>query len=233
MPEVGALIAKGRECDIYEYGRDAVLRRARKGYSLESEARAMQFVADQGFPTVKVIDLLDDGRDMVLERVDGPSLADSIKARPWTMTSAGRVLASLHQDLHAIDAPDWFPAYDDGRSVLHRDFHPLNVLMAAHGPVVIDWANAARGHAEVDVADAWLVMAAGGLDDVTLFMRALLSFRRVFVSAFVGAFDRATLVPYLRAGLDMRVLDHNMRPAEIDAMRKLVEREERRLRARG
>src|SRR5689334_9332219 len=114
MAEVGALIAQGRECDVYEYGSDRVLRRARRGYSLEPEARVMEFVRAQGYPVPKVHDMLDDGRDMVLDRVDGISLADAIAKKPWLMTRYARMLADLHKQLHAIEAPDWFPHYDDG-----------------------------------------------------------------------------------------------------------------------
>ena len=41
------------------------------------------------------------------------------------------------------------------------DLHPLNVMIGAEGPVVIDWPNAARGDPVVDVVLAWVLMAAG------------------------------------------------------------------------
>jgi predicted Ser/Thr protein kinase len=230
VTELGPLLAQGRECDIYEYGTGLVLRRARRGYSLEPEARVMSFVRDEGYPTPAVHDLLDGGRDMVMERVDGRPLVDLIQAKPWNIVRYARMLAGLHKQLHAINAPEWFTRYDDGASVLHRDLHPLNVLVGPRGPAVIDWANAARGHGEVDVADAWLLIASGVPDDPNVVMRLLLKARTVLVESFVRQFDRASIVPYLRPGMEMRTLDHNMRPAEIDAMRRLVEREEAKLR---
>jgi len=33
---------------------------------------------------------------------------------------------------------------DEGDAILHLDRHPANVMLAARGPEVIDWANAAR-----------------------------------------------------------------------------------------
>jgi aminoglycoside phosphotransferase (APT) family kinase protein len=232
MTEVGPLLAQGRECDVYEYGPTMVLRRARSGYSLEPEARVMEFVRTQGYPVPVVHDLLDDGRDMVLERVVGRALMDEIQSKPWTMVRQARTLADLHKQLHAIDAPDWLPRYDDGRSIVHRDLHPLNVLVGPRGPMVIDWANAARAHGEVDVADAWLLIASGVPDNPNAVMRVLLKLRTLLVEGFVREFDRAAIVPYLRHGMEMRTLDHNMRPAEIDAMRRLVAKEEAKLRKR-
>ena len=48
----------------------------------------------------------------------------------------------------------------------------------------------------------------------------------------VGELDRATVAPFLRPVVDGRAADRNMRPAELEAMYRIVEREERRL-ARG
>src|SRR4051812_6590143 len=230
MPEVGRLLAQGRECDIFEYGPAHVLRRARRGYSLEPEARVMRYVRDQGFPVPSVDDMLDDGRDMVIERVDGPSLVDEMMHKPWTMRSCGRTLAALHKQLHAINAPEWVPVYGDGNALVHFDLHPLNVLLGQDGPVVIDWANAARAAGEADVVDAWLVMSAAGIDDGGRLVRLLLKTRRIFVDAFVGEFDRDALVPYLRPGAERRARDHNMHEGEVAAMTRLVAAEEHRLR---
>src|SRR5260370_24192024 len=47
------------------------------------------------------------------------------------------------------------------RRRLHRDLHPINVLLSPKGPVVIDWTNAARGSGASDVALTWLLMTAG------------------------------------------------------------------------
>jgi aminoglycoside phosphotransferase (APT) family kinase protein len=231
--EVGRLLASGRECDVYEYGPGLVLRRARLGYSLEPEARVMHYVHERGYPVPRVHDLLADGADMVMDRIDGLSLAAAVEKKPWTMSRQARVLAALHARLHEIEAPDWLEAHGDGRTLAHFDLHPLNVIVGPSGPVVIDWANAAAAPGEADVADTWLVMHAAGVDDANPLMRVLLKARRVFVSAFVGCFDRARVVPFLRPVAEARVRDHNMRPHEIAGMWRLVEHEEARLRAGG
>jgi aminoglycoside phosphotransferase (APT) family kinase protein len=170
---------------------------------------------------------------MVMERVDGVSLADAMKRKPWTMRACGRLLADLHRRLHAIEAPDWLAAHGDGSTLAHFDLHPLNVIVGAHGPAVIDWANAAAAPGEADVADAWLVMSAAGIEDAAPVMRVLLRARRIFVDAFVGQFDRDAVVPFLRPVAEARARDHNMRPEEIAAMQRLVETEEARRREAG
>jgi aminoglycoside phosphotransferase (APT) family kinase protein len=228
--ELGPIIASGRDGDIYAYGPGLVLRRSRKDRSLAHEAKIMAYVAERGYPVPKVHDVLNDGRDIVMDRVDGPTMAQAIEKQPWTLVRQGRALARLHDQLHAIPAPDWLaPFGDGGPAIVHRDLHPLNVLMAPTGPIVIDWANAAAGQPENDVADTWLLMATGGIEDASPLLRVLLKLRRILVDAFVGQFDRAALVPFLRPAVEMRSLDRNLSTTEVAAMWRLVAKEEAKL----
>jgi aminoglycoside phosphotransferase (APT) family kinase protein len=226
----GPLLASGRDGDIFEYGEGRVLRRARGGRSIAHEADIMNYVAERGYRVPKIYEVLNDGRDIVMERIEGPTMARAIEQKPWTLFRQARELARLHKALHQISAPDWLPqAPVGGTALVHRDLHPLNVLMSPSGPVVIDWANAAAGAAHYDVADTWLVMSVGGLENPTLFMRVLLRFRAALVSEFVKQFDRAEVVPLLRASTDERSRDRNMSASEIAAMWRIVEKEEAKL----
>ena len=96
-----------------------------------------------------------------MDRLAGPTMLKSALTHPQRIGSYGRLLARLHIQLHQIEAPDWLTteAAVRGDCLLHRDLHPLNVLMTKRGPVVIDWANAARGDPAYDVADAWVLFA--------------------------------------------------------------------------
>jgi aminoglycoside phosphotransferase (APT) family kinase protein len=230
----GRLLARGRDCDIFEHGPHRVLRRSRRNESLASEVDTMRFVRERGYPVPEVYDMLDDGCAMVMERVDGPTLAEAVQRRPWTLRSSGRLLARLHQQLHAITAPDWLrPFGDGGTAVVHRDLHPLNVLMTRAGPVVIDWTNAVAARPEIDIVDAWLVMSAGGIEGASRFTRVLLHARKFFVDAFIGEFDRGALLPFLRPAAENRSDDSNLSAGELAAIWRLVAREERRPTARG
>jgi len=224
----GPLLASGRDGDIFEFGPGRVLRRSRTGRSIAHEADVMRYVAEHGYPVPKVYDVRNDGRDIVMERIDGPTLAGAIEAKPWRITALARALAQLHKQLHAIPAPDWLPQHG-GTAIIHRDLHPLNVLMAPSGPVVIDWANAVAAPPEADVADAWLVMAAAGPDNPSFVMRVLLSLRVVLVESFVRQFDRPAVVPFLRPVAEVRAQDRNMSQREIATMWRLVAKEEAKL----
>jgi aminoglycoside phosphotransferase (APT) family kinase protein len=229
VTEPGPLLASGRDSDIFEYGPGRVLRRTRDGRSIAHEAQLMEWVRERGYPVPAVHDVLEDGRALVLERIVGPSMIDAIKSKPWTIVRCAHVLAGLHKQLHEIEAPEWLHRLEgdiDGRAIVHLDLHPLNVMMAASGPVVIDWANAAVAHPEVDVADTWLIISSGGVADQGLVIRVLGQMRRLLVESFVSQFDRASIVPFLRGGAERRAQDRNMTETEIAAMGRLVEREE-------
>lgn len=49
--------------------------------------------------------------------------------------------------------------------ILHMDLHPDNVMLTAHGPVVIDWRNATEGPADLDVALTAVILAQVAVDD--------------------------------------------------------------------
>src|SRR3954452_16692459 len=162
MPHSGRLLASGRDADILECGPSRVLRRSRRGRTVASEARTMEHARAHGYPVPAVDSVSDDGTDLVMERIDGRSMLDALQRRPWTIRGSGRLLGQLHRQLHEIAAPDWLDEAPFGRGdrLLHLDLHPLNVLMAERGPVVIDWTNARRGDGTTDVALSWLLIGA-------------------------------------------------------------------------
>lgn len=136
MPAVhppGALLASGRDADIFEYGPGTVLRRARSGRSLAREAEAMAHAHRHGYPVPEVVELSDDETELVLERVDGPSLLAQAARRPWTLARHGRLLADLLVRLGELPPPPGAPVspLGDGPSFVHLDLHPLNVLETA------------------------------------------------------------------------------------------------------
>ena len=230
--EAGPLLASGRDGDIFEYGPGRVLRRARDGRSLEHEARIMAYVAGQGMPVPTVHEVRTDGTEIVMDRIDGPTMLAAISSRPWTLARHARVLAELHRHLHRLPAPDWLRQLPDGGDrVVHLDLHPLNVLYGADGPVLIDWPNAARGRPETDLAQTWLIIAASDTSDQGFLARVGRPLSRRFAHLVVGHFDRDAVVPYLRPVAESRARDRNVRPGEVRAMDRVVEREERRLAA--
>jgi aminoglycoside phosphotransferase (APT) family kinase protein len=229
----GPLLAAGRDADIYEYGPGLVLRRARDGRSIADEARTMMYVRDKGYPVPSVEAVSDDGADLVMERIDGLSMVDALAREPWTVRRQARTLAGLHAQLHEIAAPGFLgPApVGSGDRVVHMDLHPLNVILGATGPVVIDWTGASAGDPLVDVGLAWVLMSAGQIPGKRVTTTLLGWGRSLLVNGFISHFDRAAVAGQLRQVVEWKVKDPHMGPAEVANMWKLVEKGE--ARARG
>jgi aminoglycoside phosphotransferase (APT) family kinase protein len=224
MREPGELLASGRDADIFECGRGLVLRRSRHARSLADEARVMTYLFEQGYPVPRVEEISADGRDLVMERIDGPSMADWLSRKPWTMLRGAAMLADLHDQLHAITAPDflWNADVGHGTQVVHMDLHPLNVIVSARGPVVIDWARPGRGDPITDVAAAYLLMATAGVPAGRVQAAVIALGRSWLANSFVRRYDRAALAPALSVAAEWKALDTNMSADEIAAMRKIA-----------
>lgn len=201
----GRLIAGGRSADVYEAGDGRVLRRYRDGRPADRVAREAEVMAHaraHGAPVPEVFDVA--GRDIVMERLDGPTMLTVLGRRPLAFRRQARLLARLHAVVHAVPAPEWLPApFGDGdgaQVLLHRDLHPQNVILTADGPRIIDWEGAARGPAVADVAMTGL--SAGVRAVQALFTRSFL--------AAAGPADR----DWLAAAVRQRLADPHLLPPE-------------------
>lgn len=221
MEPRGPKIAEGRDSEIYDHGPGRVLRLARDGRSLVDEAEVMTYVRAEGYPAPAVHDA-GEGY-LVMDRVDGPTMLDD--AIPFRIGRNAKLLAHLHEQLHRIPAPSWMEreAPLPGDRLVHRDLHPLNVLITPGGPVVIDWANASRGDPAFDVADTWVLFACA--DPPLKRVEALVApiFRKVFLRSFLGPLDREAARRAIPAAVAHRLTDPNMSPAERTRMRALAE----------
>ena len=195
-PATLRLLARGSDADVFALDDARVLRRYRRRAVPDAEIAIMRYVREHGFPTPRVIDA--SGNDLILERIDGPTMLDDLRRRPWRFGTHARTLARLHRALHAIPPPDSLPG--SGGAILHLDLHPANVMLAPGGPVVIDWANASRGDPAFDVALTAVVLAAAPVGPPLSWLRErfVRSFLREFTPAeWSGGLDRA--VAYRRA----------------------------------
>ena len=111
----------------------------------------MTYVGGHGFPVPAVFAAA--GTDVVLERLDGPTMAEAGMAGELSMTDAAAMLADLLRQLHAL------PARSGSGTVLHLDLHPENVMLTRRGPVVIDWRNGDDGPGDLDTALTALILA--------------------------------------------------------------------------
>ncbi|GFJ94944.1 hypothetical protein Prum_085860 [Phytohabitans rumicis] len=143
-------MGSGRNADVFALDEQRVLRRYREGGDVAHEAEVMAYVAGRGYPVPAVHRA--EGPDLVLERLDGPTMLAAFDAGTLDLDAGARLLADLHTRLHAVP-----PRGAD--CVLHLDLHPDNVILSARGPVVIDWRNATDGPADLDVALSALILA--------------------------------------------------------------------------
>ena len=222
MKPIGPKLAEGRDSEIFEHGNAKVLRVARDGRSLIAEAEIMRHVRSHGYPCPEVHDA-GDGY-LVMDRLDGPTMMEVVGKPPFPLRRSGRVLAELHDRLHRIPAPPGIRvAPIPGDRVLHRDLHPLNVMMTPDGPMVIDWSNASAGDPAFDVADTWVLFACAtppteGIDRFIVPIG-----RRILLRAYLACVDTTAARRAIPAAVEHRLTDSNMSPDEHARMRQFAE----------
>jgi Ser/Thr protein kinase RdoA (MazF antagonist) len=215
------LIASGRDADVFDLGGGRVLRRHRDGRPATKQAELLRYAAASGYPVPAVHDA--SGADLVLEKLEGPEMQEIL--RPWNLGRNARILAELHRRLHEIPPmPGLEASFGEARSLLHLDLHPRNVLMTARGPVVIDWANAANGPGQADVALMYVIGKTSRIEG-PVWMRALLgAFRDRFLDAFVAAAADAEYAAVLPLVAEWRKRDRNVTADERAAVDRLLAR---------
>jgi aminoglycoside phosphotransferase (APT) family kinase protein len=190
------LLASGRDADVFAHERGKVLRRYRDGHDATREAVVMNHLAEQGFPVPEVFETY--GADMVMERVDGPTLLEALTRGEVEIPAGMRMLASLLNRLHDLR----------GR-ILHMDLHPGNVLLGPYGPMVIDWRNSREGDADLDTAMSALILAQMAIHPAYRLVPDL----RTFLSSVDGRpQDEVSLA------VEIRRDDPNLTPAELEQL---------------
>ena len=219
----GPLVGVGRDTEVREYGPGWVIRVARDGRSLAPERQVMRHAAAAGYP-VPALAPGDDGSAIIMERLDGPSMLDDIGRRPWRAARHARTLARLHRRLGEIDGSAATRSVGAGTSLLHLDLHPGNVVLTARGPVVIDWANAARGDPELDVAKTWVLLKTGIPPGGPIIQAIAAAIRNHFARRFLAHAGRPSPAAVVRAA-ELRLLDRNLLEAERDAVLAIARRD--------
>jgi aminoglycoside phosphotransferase (APT) family kinase protein len=209
MPE-RQLLASGLSADVFALDARRVLRRYRIVVDVAREVEVMAHVARYGFPVPEVFTAR--GRELVMERLDGPSLLEALAAGQTQPREAAGMMAGLHRRLHALPSRGG----DPGTTVVHLDLHPGNIMLAPRGPVVIDWTNARDGVGDVDVALSAVILAEVVLDNRSGFgaaARELLVHFLADVGADPGA-GLAAAMAYRRADPALRHTEEKFRAAE-------------------
>jgi aminoglycoside phosphotransferase (APT) family kinase protein len=188
LEALGPAVAHGRTAEVYSLGSDRVLKLLRPEFPRrlgEWEAHVAGLVAaaypaaPQLFGTVDV-----EGRfGLVYQRIDGITMLERFRQRPWRVDALAATFAELHAAMHgspgiglpeqraalrhqveraAADLPskavtralDRLEQLPTGEALCHGDLHPGNVLVGRSGAVIIDWENATAGNPAADMARA-------------------------------------------------------------------------------
>lgn len=108
----GALLGHGRTADVYDLGDGRALRRYRVDFDHTDEIAVMRYLNLRGFPAPRLYKA-DGGRDMELERIDGPTMLKALVRKPWRTAHYARTLADLHRRLHEVPHVDPTPHISD------------------------------------------------------------------------------------------------------------------------
>jgi aminoglycoside phosphotransferase (APT) family kinase protein len=155
---------------------------------------------------------------IVMEQVLGRDAMTEISRRPWRLLELAGLSGRIHAELNAVAAPAALPALrtelaqriagdpaipdrlrspalaaleglPDGAALCHGDFQIANLLLSPSGPVVIDWANAARGDPDADFARSLMMTRLGSLPPGT--PRLIVWGRHLGTGLFRLAYQRA------------------------------------------
>ncbi|MBI9050486.1 MAG: phosphotransferase [Anaerolineaceae bacterium] len=158
---------------------------------------------------------------IVFEHITGISMLDELQARPWNLFTVARQLAELHTNMHEILAPAEFPnqrkqiadgidaasqindankrflqnhlsRLPKGDSLCHGDFHPDNIILSPHGPIIIDWMTGTHGNPLADVARTCMLFQISGLPP------GIPAHMRLLINLFRSVLNRQYLKHYLK-----------------------------------
>jgi uncharacterized protein (TIGR02172 family) len=181
---------------VFAWGEVYILKLYRAGYparEAEREAAQARVAHAAGLKTPAVIELVtvEDRYGIVYERVDGPTMMQTLMRNPAQFQPMAALLAELQATMHTQQVSGlarqrqrlqqqiqraelltselktgvlaFLEGLPDDQVLCHGDFHPENILMTAEGPVIIDWVDASQGNPLADVARTSLLFRLGEL----------------------------------------------------------------------
>ena len=211
-------IAFGRTAEVFAVGDDRVLKLLKPGFdprmlSVEFAKTAAVHSASELAPAVYGLVDVDGRQGVLMERVFGVSMLDSIMSREDKAAGQAVVFADLHGEIlgspsgkdlpdvkefmaHKIDhadlpstqrrsAKDQMMGLPNGEATLHGDFHPLNVLITSNGPRAIDWGEASRGDLAADIARTLVLLTPESAAEVVTHPGSIASLVSTFADAYV------------------------------------------------
>ncbi|WNI24078.1 phosphotransferase [Streptomyces sp. ITFR-16] len=217
---IGQLLGSGRDADVYELDEAWVLRRYRHGLDATRELPVMSYLSASGYPVPRLGPHPPSAGpgDLVLQRLTGPTMLESLLAGETGAEEGAVLLAGLLADLHTVPAR---LSADPEDRILHLDLHPDNVILTADGPVVIDWSNTEEGPPALDRAMSALVLAQVSVDPSV----PVADEARTLLAALVPllAADDGIPARHLADAAARRTANPTMSPAEVALIGDAVE----------
>lgn len=212
LPELkdSNLLAEGSHARVYLLGDQAVVRRLKNYQGSYPNANLMIHLKQLGFPTPILFEARQD--TLVMERLHGPTLLQSLIAQEISLAEAARIMAQLHEHLHALQPPDSSSTNDqlgDEDRILHMDIHPGTIVLTPAGPYLVDWEDSRLGPPELDLAATALVFAMIASEPGELQDGAASMFRKFSRTVGTG------FVPYLEAAARVRAQEMDTSPEEL------------------
>jgi uncharacterized protein (TIGR02172 family) len=105
--ELGELVGRGYQCDVFALGEGKVLKVFKPGADrswIEREFAVTRLLHEAGLPIPAVFDIVEiDGRTgIVYERIHGPLLSAEVLANPGKVKPLARDMAELHAKIHSV-----------------------------------------------------------------------------------------------------------------------------------
>jgi len=161
--EIVALLGAGGMGEVYRasdprLGRDVAIKvlpeatraSSERGARFEREARLLASINHPNIATIHGLEDLAGSSAIVMELVDGPSLADLIARGPLGLVESARIASQIADGMRSAHA----------RGIIHRDLKPSNVRIAPDGRVkILDLASAHAAVGAKDEALLWLERA--------------------------------------------------------------------------
>ncbi|MBA4181982.1 MAG: hypothetical protein C0506_15430 [Anaerolinea sp.] len=189
-----------------------------RGAGLCQEQAALRAAAAAGLPVPRAAasGVVNGQPMLVLSWLEGEPLLSHLQRRPWRVRGLGRELGRMQARLHMVPPPaemlpgtpgSWLAwtgvsaVAEQTRglatnaatgSLIHLDFHPLNVLTDGRRITgILDWGSSAAGDPRADVARTAALLRAGPLPPGP-FKPILGLFRNALYDAWRGGYEDAT-----------------------------------------
>ena len=186
-----APIARGNTSDVWAWSDQTVVKVLRPGIpdhwaTLEAEIVARVQAAGLPVPSTEGVIEFDGRPGIVLERIEGVSMWERMRADPGSVPGLIRQLIDLQTQVQATAMPELASmnvrlrtkiseasqlSLEDrhtaqglleqlprGDALCHGDFHPANIILTERGPMILDWFDAATGEATADLVRSSLLM---------------------------------------------------------------------------